>query len=220
MKFMICVFSCLSLFFVGNVHAGGEAFGGVSKVYNSSDPVVGSYLPNDFETLGFEVFGLNFGGYRFDSQTEVTFTTLHNSVGLAEGFAGFTNNPPGFLFENNETSLIATLNGDYYLWFEDFKLGPGASGDTAGWVLGLASPGVPGAFDPLWSMVPLDGDTYLNVVQFDRNDPSMGHWDFTMDIAAPVPEPETYVMLLIGLALIGYTVRQRATADTPGLTMA
>lgn len=216
MKFMICLFSFLSLFFAGSVHAGGEAFGGVSKVYNASDPVVGSYLPNDFETLGFEVFGLNFGGYRFDSPTEVTFTTLFNSVSWTEGHAHFTDSLPSEVFSNQGTTLTATLNGDYYMWFEDSKLGLPNVTERA-WVLGTPhsfNPPEPGdMFDPLWSIVPLDGDTYLNVVQFDRNDPSVGRWDFTMNIAVPVPEPETYLMLLIGLVLIGYTLCKRATAD-------
>ena len=65
--------------------------------------------------------------------------------------------------------------------------------------------------DPIWSIIPTGDHSLLGIAQFDRSDPDLGYWAF--EISTPVPEPETYAMLLAGLFLIGYTVRRRSGAE-------
>ena len=68
-------------------------------------------------------------------------------------------------------------------------------------------------------IIPIDGNSFIAWLDVD----SPNHTDFGYkvtfgDLTSPVPEPETYAMLLVGLGLIGFTVRnrRRVTHDNPG----
>ena len=54
----------------------------------------------------------------------------------------------------------------------------------------------------------IPGSYHLNVAGF-RFLPSAGYGGTVSTIPAPVPEPETYAMLLAGLGLVGFTARRR-----------
>jgi hypothetical protein len=65
---------------------------------------------------------------------------------------------------------------------------------------------------PTWTHYTITGlvaDSSTSVLKFgSRNDPGYNSFD-NITLTAAVPEPETYAMLLAGLALIGATVKRR-----------
>ena len=61
----------------------------------------------------------------------------------------------------------------------------------------------------------LSATSALTALQFSsRNDPSFTRLDNISVVAAPVPEPETYAMMLAGLGLMGTIVRRRKSKPT------
>ena len=78
--------------------------------------------------------------------------------------------------------------------------------------------------DAEYWIVPNGADSFFGVLDLHTSEPHQ--WMFRVDVGdifdenmSPIPEPETYTMLLAGLGLIGFSLRRRAAVtprDDPG----
>lgn len=199
-----------SLMFVGTAHAlpQYEFFGGTPTTFDSSN--TSGYLADGETADGVNIeFTGNVAGFSFAEPTQVSFHTLFNNISLADGVVGFTNSPPGRMFTNDDTALtLSPLQGPYYTWVTDFIV---ANGDESSWLLGLGAVVDPLAANPFWSLVSMGDNSFLSILKFDQGNVSAGMWvaEVNMPAIPPVPEPETYAMLLIGLGFIAFAVRKQ-----------
>ncbi len=203
-----------SLMFVGTAHAlpQYEFIGGTETIFDSS---------NTFGILseGQTASGVNidrtssYASLVFSEPTQVSFNTLVNTIPLAEGVVGITNDVhvPGRIFSNDDTALtLSPLQGAYYMWVTDYKVSDPNVVETS-WSLSRGGPSDPMIADPMWSLIGLGDNSFLSIFQFDQGNASAGMWisEVSMPVMSPVPEPETYAMLLIGLGFVAYAVRKQ-----------
>lgn len=184
--------------------------GGVPTTFNSAN--TGGYLADGVEIDGIQVSFGYFGQILFGTPLAVTFNTLSNSILQSEGVLSVTNNYPGSLFRDLDTNFTSLPISNLSMVFRDNNL-PDSPGAAMIFELGKSSS--PSVNNPFWSIIPTGDNTLLGIAQFDRSDPSLGVWIFEM--TTPVPEPETHAMLLVGLLLIGYTVRKKTLNDPGGM---
>ncbi len=180
--------------------------GGQAATFNSAN--TNGYLADGVEVPGINVSFGYFGQILFNEPSQVILNTLYNSILPTEGVLSLTNNYPFTMFSNQGTSLTVSPVSFLSMIFRDNNL-PGEPGFAEVHQLGKSSS--PVVNDPLWSIIPTGDHSLLGIAQFDRSDPSLGYWAF--EISTPVPEPETYAMLLVGLLLVGYTVRKKAIVE-------
>lgn len=200
-----------SVFFLGSVSASAAPSytldGGVATTFNSGNTY--GYLPDGVDSTGIQVSFGYFGQILFGTPLAVTFNTLSNSILQSEGVLSVTNNYPGSLFSDLDTNFTSSPISGLSMVFRDNNL-PDSPGSAMVFQLGNGSS--PSVNDPVWSIIPTGDHTLLGIAQFDRSDPSLGYWAFEM--TTPVPEPETYAMLIVGLLLIGYSTRKRLIAES------
>ncbi len=166
----------------------GETFAGYEFYFGSSLPLV----------------------LTFPDPVQATFTTTFNNIDISSGVIGIVpGESDGFLFDNHSSSLtVSPLEGNYSLRITDFDL-VGLPGSTESWIVGSSRNNQ--SADPYVGIIPLGDNAFTIFGQFDQRNPSEG--TFAINVSMPaipaVPEPETYAMLLIGLLLVGYTIRKR-----------
>lgn len=180
--------------------------GGVATTFNNAN--TNGYLADGVEVDGINVSFGYFGQILFNEPSQVIFNTLFNSISPTEGVLSLTDNYPSKMFSDEDTSLTVSPVSFLSMIFRDNNL-TGEPGFAEVHQLGKSSS--PVVNDPIWSIIPTGDHSLLGIAQFDRSDPDLGYWAF--EISTPVPEPETYAMLLAGLFLIGYTVRRRSGAE-------
>lgn len=184
--------------------------GGQAATFNSAN--TNGYLPDGVVVDGINVSFPYFGQILFNEPSQVTFHTIFNSISPTEGILSLTDNYPFKMYSDTDTDLTVSPVSFLSMIFRDNNL-TGEPGFAEVHQLGKSSS--PVVNDPLWSIVPTGDHTLYGFVQFDRSDPSLGSWEF--EISTPVPEPETYAMLLVGLAMIGFTMRKKVITDPGGM---
>lgn len=112
--------------------------------------------------------------------------------GLASYFGYYGGSPDTYnsvsFFNTITDTLIATFTGSQLATFA----GAAPNGDQS---LGF-----------FWNFTATDSSSYFNAIRFDSESNA-----FETDnhaVLTAVPEPETYAMMLIGMALVGFTARQ------------
>ncbi len=212
-KFVLVLIAS-SVFFLGSASASVAPDytldGGVSTSFNSANTF--GHVPNGVEIVGIQVSFGYFGQILFGTPLAVTFNTLSNSILQSEGVLSVTNNYPGSLFSDLDTNFTSSPISSLSMVFRDNNL-PGEPGSAMIFELGKSSS--PSVNDPIWSIIPTGDHTLLGIAQFDQSNPDLGYWAF--EISTPVPEPETYAMLLVGLAMIGFTMRKKVITDPGGM---
>lgn len=181
--------------------------------------------------LGIVQPGESFAGYEFKfgwpvlfgfpDPVQATFTTTHNTIDFSSGVIGVVaGDSNGFLFDNQSSTLtVSPLFGDYSLRLTDFNL-PGLPGTTDSFIVGAGR--TPQSADPWVGIIPLGDNEFTIFGLFDQRIPSEGTFAINVSIpeviAPPVPEPETYAMLLVGLGFVAYTVRKRRNSGIMPMT--
>jgi len=172
-----------------------------SNPYSSSDFVSGSFMVNSALTDGSHVFGIDLPG----SGLSFSFSDGRLIADTAGGDAGTVN---GFL---NLTVLSGTITNWYvninvlespYSWVKIRTQWDGNYGTDFGSKQIL----IGGPYSDINTMVGIGTyDQYRGGV----GDGVDGYVPGTWAMAAAVPEPETYAMLLAGLGFLGFMARRR-----------
>jgi hypothetical protein len=195
----------------------------VSHPFNKIDGV--SYTGTTFATAP----NVSLGGLYLDNAAKVTFTYLGSEagydnnlwVGLVNGTLVFSTqtaeNPPAASTVGDEITVInaaGALNftfegkdGNYAVnggtWSANTSIGL-IKDTVGGYTVGGSMVTNPGTF----------GKTFQYVIGYNDSAADLTDWD-DMVIGvniAPIPEPETYAMLLAGLGLMGFVARRRKQA--------
>jgi hypothetical protein len=119
---------------------------------------------------------------------------LHNGQSFARNSAG-DGLDWAYQFPNG-SSIESTNPGEFY-WFESYGTAQIVQGHGA--YAGYTGESEWQAFESWMLMIAPDKTTYSNVV-IDR-----------YTLSAPVPEPETYALMFVGLAVLGLAARRRRT---------
>jgi PEP-CTERM motif len=114
--------------------------------------------------------------------------------GLASYFGYYGGSPDTY----NSVTFFNTITDSVVGWFDGAQL--------------AAFAGVPPngnqAAGFFWNFTASDAGSYFNAVRFDSGSNAF-ETDNHAVLAAAVPEPETYAMMLIGLGMVGFTARRR-----------
>ena len=117
------------------------------------------------------------------------------NTGLASYFGYYGGSPDDYnnvsFFNSATESLIATFTGTQLATFAGVE----PNGDQS---VGF-----------FWNFTASDSVSYFDTVVFDSIDYNAFETDNHAVLAAAVPEPETYAMMLIGMGMIGFTARRR-----------
>lgn len=185
---------------------GSTAAGGV----NSSGTIVGEYVdPNTGSFSGFVYSGGSYSTINPPGSYSTTATSITDN-GLIAGYYTDATGKHGFELNGSVFSQIDVPNA---IWTAAWGI------NSAGDVSGLY-------YDGLYHGFLYDGQTFttLNVpgaantyaYSINSNGTIVGEWDDGTGLGrhgfiatAPVPEPETYAMLLAGLALLGFVGRRQ-----------
>ena len=164
--------------------------------------------------------GGQFAGWRYASGDEFnTLVSNYSGIGIPAGYHGQTNMEPDRI-DGLVTLLGSTLDTQWlasfgYTWDSYSGFAEGQGIDFTYGLLADISPRSPGAHhlaiiydNDLWS------NDYSWGKDFSAAPPDHSHLQFGSflvrdHIAAPVPEPETYAMMLAGLGLLGVVARRR-----------
>ncbi len=176
--------------------------GGQAALFNNAN--TNGYLPDGVTVEGINVSFGYFGQILFNVPSQVTFHTIFNSISPTEGILSLTDNYPFKMYSDTDTDLTVSPVSHLSMIHRDNNL-VGEPGFAEVHHLGMSSSPVVG--NPVWSIIPTGDHTLLGIAQLDQSNPDLGYWAF--EISTPVPEPETYAMLLAGLFLIGYSARKR-----------
>jgi hypothetical protein len=203
-KFVLVLIMSLCFFGSASAAPAYTLSGGQAAVFNSAN--TNGYLEDGVVVGGINVSFGYFGQILFNEPSQVIFNTLFNSISPTEGVLSVTDNYPFTMFSNQGTSLTVSPVSHISMIHRDDNL-VGEPGFSEVHHLGMSSSPVVG--NPVWSIIPTGDHTLLGIAQFDQSNPDLGYWAF--EISTPVPEPETYAMLLVGLAMIGFTMRKVIT---------
>ncbi len=201
-KFVLVLIMSLCFFGSASAAPAYTLSGGQAATFNSAN--TNGYLADGVVVDGINVSFGYFGQILFNVPSQVTFHTISNSISPTEGILSLTDNYPFKMHSSTDTDLTVSPVSFLSMIFRDNNL-TGEPGFAEVHHFGKSSS--PVVNDPLWSIIPTGDHSLLGIAQFDRSDPSLGYWAF--EISTPVPEPETYAMLLAGLFLIGYSARKR-----------
>ncbi len=138
----------------------------------------------DFSALSPNGLGVAYDTFSFSVDTAGTYTFRSFALPLNDAWDNFL-----FLYEDSFDPNNALVNG--IAGNDDFNATIGRSGFNATLATGVAYTLVTAGFGAD------DFGRYLNVIRGPG------------EITAPVPEPETYAMMLAGLAAIGFLARRR-----------
>lgn len=136
----------------------------------------------------------------FEGTAETGYNAAFFNIGLANTFNDFiTFSIPGDSSGNGGSNVISLGGGG--VTFTAFNLYESANLIATGimegsnWLLSFAGGATPGSYT-------------LNIAGFKLNPLASASYAGNISIS-PVPEPETYAMLLAGLGLLGFSIRRR-----------
>jgi hypothetical protein len=177
-------------------------------------------------------FGDRFdGSYSFDTSTIGTFPRGYDAD-YANALTAVSITIGSFLYSSSPASqssiyienagLHPEITSDYYQVFGDALAGPTIGGEAfaPAWFLSirdhsgemLPDLSLPATISPV--LEPGQSSFDIRVWDADRNiiyfaGGGLSYFSATPPITTPIPEPETYAMLLAGLALLGFEARRR-----------
>jgi len=172
------------------------------------------------------------GAVRYDSPINPPYTAfflapanvdaaLHSAIGggISWDLSTFHNPSATFLIGNGRSDIIIRAGADSIRQIVTAPFGPPINGSFAhysldfgaasGWLFnGITTLATQAQIDS----VLLDADTMqIRADYWDRNLPTSSVLD-NVAISAPIPEPETYAMLLAGLGMLGFAAARRKSA--------
>lgn len=143
--------------------------------------------------------------HSFTGSAATGYTASFDNTAVSPAFSDwFAFTLPGDTVGQGGVTAITSFASGIGVMFTSFNLWESTAGLISTNILPLPSPTAALTF--IGGYVP--GSYHLNVVGIKLN-PDGGYSGTVSTIPAPVPEPETYAMLLAGLGLIGFTARRR-----------
>jgi hypothetical protein len=180
---------------------------------NLTNPTSGTYLfPGDYQTYGDPTFN----PVPFEPNLSAASSALGNWLTAPTALNANWNfqSIPATWQVNDETAIIYKINaGSTGLSNVVAKFG--VDNGLFVWLDGTFKSGwlAPGGASPNEYTLSFSsltaGDHYLQILREDHGGGTGFNINVTAELAAPVPEPETYAMMLAGLGLLGVMARRR-----------
>lgn len=145
-------------------------------------------------------------GWTYVAPTTFTAHFTNDSIAATSTFNDWYDfSLPGSATGSGVSTVIGATTSGLNIFFTKFDLWEDILGLVSiGW---FATPNVAAINSFSGGLVP--GNYHLNVAGYNGDLSTGGSYDGNINVAAVVPEPETYAMLLAGLGLIGFTARRR-----------